>query len=415
MNGKDTPEVQQCQAFNGHRRAWAVLLLGLCLLASGCAPIGKGPISPQQADRRLAELESQTAAAGIQEIVAVASFGDGQTYLWSWPPGRELSNQHFALASVSKIYTTAAILEAEKSGLLALDSPLNGRGMTPRHLLTHTSGLEFSDGELVEVLPPGLRYHYDNRAFALLVGENRPEWMESVVLERRGLFGTTVQEPGGPLPFGSGGIGATPMDALAFARSWLVRDDAGRADWERAVDAGMANFAPPLVAGWRAEWTNRGSVHRLYHAGAIDGAGAEIGIYPAENVAIAIVARGRYDGPVFERTRRVLERVAEVETPATMHVPDIEPRDLAGEWFCAASGSRIAIAARGDAIVLTGDDGAAAELQRASAREFVSTSNGSDDLARTFELESGRVLEVVAPAETVAGLLWEGGYFERVP
>ena len=71
------------------------------------------------------------------------------------------TDQPFRWASVTKLLTALAALDAVQRGLLGLDEPAGPPGSTVRHLLSHASGLAFdSDAVLAR---PGTRRVYSNR------------------------------------------------------------------------------------------------------------------------------------------------------------------------------------------------------------------------------------------------------------
>lgn len=75
--------------------------------------------------------------------------------------------QHpFRWASVTKLVTALAVLDAVEDGLIDLDEPAGPPGATVRHVLAHASGLPF-EGEAV-LARPGTRRIYSNPGLDLL-------------------------------------------------------------------------------------------------------------------------------------------------------------------------------------------------------------------------------------------------------
>lgn len=72
----------------------------------------------------------------------------------------------FRWASVTKLVTTLAVLDAVEDGLIDLDEPAGPPDSTVRHLLAHASGLPF-EGEAV-LARPGTRRIYSNPGFDIL-------------------------------------------------------------------------------------------------------------------------------------------------------------------------------------------------------------------------------------------------------
>ena len=72
----------------------------------------------------------------------------------------------FRWASVTKLVTAHAVLDAVEEGLVDLDEPAGAPGATVRHLLAHASGLPF-EGDTV-LAQPGTRRIYSNRGFDIL-------------------------------------------------------------------------------------------------------------------------------------------------------------------------------------------------------------------------------------------------------
>ncbi len=142
---------------------------------------------------------------------------------------------NYRLASVSKQFTAASILLLAQDGALSVDDPLSRwlpslppatRGITLRHLLTHTSGLvdyedlmgddwqgQIRDAGVLELLeredrlyfPPGSDYRYSNGAYALLAlivekasGLAYPEFLRQRIFEPLGMHDSIAYVAGGP-------------------------------------------------------------------------------------------------------------------------------------------------------------------------------------------------------------------------
>ena len=126
----------------------------------------------------------------------------------------------FRWASVTKLLTTLAALDAVQRGLLDLDEPAGPPGSTVRHLLAHASGLDL-DGRLV-LSKPGRRRVYSNRGIELVAEEvaartGRPfaQLLDDEVLRPLGLEGTRLE--GSPA---SGAVG--PLSDLAVLAQELL-------------------------------------------------------------------------------------------------------------------------------------------------------------------------------------------------
>jgi len=107
----------------------------------------------------------------------------------------------FRLASITKQFTAAAILQLQEAGLLQLDDPVtkylpefpHGDGMTVRHLLTHTAGLrQFEEGVVDSA--PGERFNYSNVGYKLLgriiekvSGDSYEDYMRRRIFEPLGM------------------------------------------------------------------------------------------------------------------------------------------------------------------------------------------------------------------------------------
>jgi CubicO group peptidase (beta-lactamase class C family) len=222
-------------------------------------------------------LERALEEHGLPSISA-AVFEDGEV-TWSQTAGDARPDTQYAIASVTKTFVAAALLELG----VDLDEPL--RFGTPRQLLSHTSGLqrelpgeewatlEFPAREEVvarfdqaeRVLPPG-RFHYSNLGYLVLgelvaerAGKPLEDAIRGLLLEPHGLRRTTwgPQEPhargflrdrperklvkGGTSA--SGGLWSTAGDVARWGMHLLGLEELHRpyahAGWDEAFGLGV--------------------------------------------------------------------------------------------------------------------------------------------------------------------------------
>lgn len=122
------------------------------------------------------------AAAVVSETDVVASADHQQTYEW---------------ASVTKLLTALAVLDAAWQNRIDLDEPAGPPGSTVRHLLAHASGLSVDSDRTLS--PPGRRRIYSNRGFEVLAehleqrtGKPFAAQLQERVLDPLGLDRTTL-------------------------------------------------------------------------------------------------------------------------------------------------------------------------------------------------------------------------------
>ena len=162
---------------------------------------------------------------------------------------------NFRLASVTKQFTAAAIEILAERGALTYDDPITrflptlpayARGITIRHVLTHSSGLldyedlipagttaQVSDLDVLHMLEktdhtdfaPGARYRYSNTGFVFLgliaakaSGSSFPAFLKREIFDRLGMHGTVAYERG-ISTVGHRAYGYTHRDG-----SWVRRD-----------------------------------------------------------------------------------------------------------------------------------------------------------------------------------------------
>ena len=151
------------------------------------------------------------------EHVAAAVVGPTGTVRSTGDPDRR-----YALASVTKPLVAVAALLAVEEEAIALDEPAGPAGSTVRHLLAHTSGLDFSDRNRVRCAP-GERRIYSSAGFEVLAehieqatGIAFPDYLDQAVCRPLEMSATALE--------GSAGHAArsTLADMCSFAAE-LIR------------------------------------------------------------------------------------------------------------------------------------------------------------------------------------------------
>lgn len=228
--------------------------------------------------------------------------------------GGEL-DRPFALASVTKLLTSMAVLIAVEEGSVDLDEPATTMpdvaGVTVRHLFAHTSGLPF-EGE-VPVSRPGARRIYSNTGIERLAahvagrtGVPFPTYLAEAVLQPLGMTATTL----GPDASPAAGASATAGDLLTFGRELLAPTLVAPATLAEATSVqfpGLAGIVPgigrmdPCDWGLGFELRDHKAPHWTGDAnspatfGHFGGAGTFLWVDPVANVACAALTDRPFD------------------------------------------------------------------------------------------------------------------------
>jgi D-alanyl-D-alanine carboxypeptidase len=189
----------------------------------------------------------------------------------------------YPIASVSKMFTTAAVLKLAEQGTLTLDDPL-GRWLPEaraalaqvplRHFLSHTSGLAARGGPSPRArtmralrnglaFPPGTEWEYSNPAFAIMglvieraSGQGYAEAIKQVTQSAQ-LTSTGYCEGGLPVPNRTRdyGLSAKGLNVSTywqyekfFAAGGLCSSVADLVRWDRALQEGRVVSASSLEA-----------------------------------------------------------------------------------------------------------------------------------------------------------------------
>jgi CubicO group peptidase (beta-lactamase class C family) len=175
----------------------------------------------------------------------------------------------FALASLTKPLVALAAMVAAEEGAIDLDAPVGEHltafrsssraAITPRHLLSHASGLPESAAvadplEVEPVTPPATRRIYSNEGYAvlglLITAATRiphPQYVREAVFEPLGMdarLGLDEADEGRALPVREPGL-YRPGLALFNSRAWRQR--AGAAGGAFATVGAYARFVQCLL------------------------------------------------------------------------------------------------------------------------------------------------------------------------
>lgn len=216
----------------------------------------------------------------------------------------------FRWASVTKLVTALAVLDAVEDGRIDLDEPAGPPGATVRHLLAHASGLPF-EGEAV-IAKPGTRRIYSNTGYDLL-GERLAE-RDGVPVDvaiRQRILGPLGMTDTALEARASEGLVGPLRDLAAFARQLLRPTLVSQGTLSAATSIafpglvgllpGVGRFDPldwglgfELKAGKVPHWTgSRNSPMTFGHFG---GSGAFVWVDPTIDRGLVLLADRDY-GP----------------------------------------------------------------------------------------------------------------------
>jgi CubicO group peptidase (beta-lactamase class C family) len=379
--------------------------LALSLLLAACSSTPRTSASGRSPDPYAAIADSirDEIAAGRLTGVSVALVSRGNViwedgFGWADRAAGRKATPHtaFSLASITKPFTTTAIMMMVAAGKLALDRPANdylgadkivdddgpARAVTVRRLATHSSGLPtffamYPDGvgqpsvsALVRdyghlVAPVGERYEYSNLALAILAdivarqsGMEFGQYLQTRVLGPLGLadsfFDTDVSrrpemavrydDAGHPLPFyltatpGSGEVYASAHDLARFA-SFHLGDDRLPKLLDRAQLDELHRPETPIAPGyWYAMgWQvlrRDGEPEVLYHGGGQVGVETDLVMVPSLDVA-CVVLSNRRDRKFLGALRDRLLQTVIPDWHATLDAPEpaLQPLEPLGSYL----------------------------------------------------------------------------------
>ena len=360
------------------------------------------------------------------------------------------SQTKFRLASVTKQFTAAAILQLQDAGKLSLDDRLAGyfpdlpRGdeIAIRHLLTHTSGLGKSEHAPLE-FSPGERCNYSNAGYVLLgritekaSGLSYEEYLRTRIFEPLGMLNTGCDHPDTVLKHRASGYVVNPnggyvnepdedIFSTAFSAGCLYSTVEDMRLWDQALytesvlkkETVQQAFTPvklndgteaPYGFGWMIG-KYRGLVE-IGHGGDASGFNTWISRFPDQRFAVIVLCNYcmRPPGPLpsaHELANGIADiYLGDVMGPAeAIAAVTLDPAILSryvGRYRL--GGSQQVLDATGDVLTITLENGrlvgrdkvAVAELCPESETEFHSSADSSIKL-RFITDETGRVTGLV--------------------
>lgn len=259
----------------------------------------------------------------------------------------------FRIGSVTKQFTSVAVMQLVQQGKLSLDdeitkyvpdAPTHGRRILVRHLLNHTSGIpSYTDvgdsfGRVMRLdLPhdsllatirddslqfePGSHFYYNNTGYFLLgmiiervTGTSYGKYVKDVLFAPNGL-GSTVycantpiikhRAPGyqpGPaglvnadyismdLPFAAGSLCSTVGDLVAWTRLLHGGKLVSASSFASMTTPVKLTSGRPMHYGFGLSIDSLGTHRRIHHGGGINGFISELAYYPDDSLTVVVLS-----------------------------------------------------------------------------------------------------------------------------
>ncbi len=315
------------------------------------------------------------------------------------------TSARFEIASITKQFTAAAILELEEQGRLSTEDfiadhlpgvPQHSRKITIHHLLTHTSGIPASNArgsgdDLERAVAdymgdgpkrvPGTNLEYWNGGYALLAGiVERASGRSFMEFCREHLFAPAGMSDTGftgdehldreraAIGWSASGPPRSALEHPYGVYGWQYRGMGGAVTtvldlmkWDRALDGtevlgekAKARLFRPAVNDYACGWYVGKAAHggiRHSHGGSVRGFVADLRRYPAEKACIAVLSNT--DGMPVYRIAENLECIllgrplAQAAPPAAVDLAAEELEAYAGVYRNRAGSLLVRVEERG--------------------------------------------------------------------
>jgi CubicO group peptidase (beta-lactamase class C family) len=330
-------------------------------MASACAallltsPAGAAPSREIVASKADAYLRARTAKGEFSGTVLLARNGEvlfakGYGFANEEWGNANSTDTRFPIASITKTFTAALVLELQRQQLLSLSDPVckhvspcpkTWQAITLRHLLMHTAGIPdyAKDPDFMQKVrlrrdlagiiagfrhrpltsPPGTKYEYSNSGYLLLghvlekvSRKSYGQLLRELIFQPLGMRHTTLDDNAQLIPKRASGYrasGRTRSNAEFVDTSWLYSAGGIHSTvgdlliWERALLGGRVlpldevkgMWAPALGSygyGWQLLPPSPQTFNRrlVFHAGGTTGFATDLLIYPEEQVTVIILA-----------------------------------------------------------------------------------------------------------------------------
>lgn len=441
------------------RRPLALIVAAISALGLARPAAAQAPVGAEVLRARIDSFAATTLADGLISGFSIAVQRGDDLLLARGYGYADVENQIAAdpktiyrIGSITKQFTAAAIMQLVERGLVKLDDPITsylpdyptqGRRITVRHLLTHTSGVrsypsddtpaanlprDITDAQLRAIIKaeplefePGTRFKYSNAGYLLLgmivsavSGQTYGDYLRDRISAPLGLAGTSLcqassipgaalgyeiadgkRRPASPLSLthagAAGAVCSSVVDLLAWTTALRGGKAIGRASYGTMVTPVVLSDGTEVPYGFGIRPVKRLEGHfSMSHGGGINGFSSQLDYFPEADLTIAVSSNTYGD-----HVRRIADVAARLALGIPMpHVLDAQllesEMDLyAGTYQVATPDQAWTVARRGGWLYLEIADREPSRLRSQGDHVFVPLYS---DFARiTFQVEGGRV------------------------